>query len=77
MLTFKYLYDGVSIKFCKVTTTIFGQTFLNILGDLYSVTTLPLEESEDDTHTPEMGTWESTRTPKILEFDYRGQNTSH
>ncbi len=26
---------------------------------------------------PEMGTWESTGTPKTSEFDCRGQNTSH
>ncbi len=38
---------------------------------------LLLEECEDDTHTPEMGTWESIGTPKTSEFDYRGQNTSH
>ncbi len=42
-----------------------------------SVATLLLEEWEDDTHTPEMGTWESTETPEISEFDCRGQNTSH
>jgi hypothetical protein len=35
-----------------------------------------LEECDDHTHTPEMGTWESSRTPEISEFDYRGQNTS-
>jgi len=35
-----------------------------------------LEECEDDTHTPKMGTWESSRTLEILEFDCRGQNTS-
>jgi len=34
-----------------------------------------LEKCEDDTHTPEMGTWESSGTPKTLEFDCRGQNT--
>jgi hypothetical protein len=34
-------------------------------------------ECEDETHTPEMGTWESFGTPKNSEFDYRGQNTSH
>ncbi len=39
------------------------------------VTTPLLEECEDDTHTPEMGTWESFRTPKNLEFDCRCQNT--
>jgi hypothetical protein len=36
-----------------------------------------LRECEDETHTLEMGTWESFRTPKISEFDCRGQNTSH
>jgi hypothetical protein len=39
------------------------------------VATPLLEDCEDDTHTPEMGTWESSGTPKILEFDCRGQNT--
>jgi hypothetical protein len=41
-----------------------------------NVTTPLLEECEDDIHTPKMGTWESSRTPKISEFDCRGQNTS-
>jgi len=36
-----------------------------------------LRECEDEIHTPEMGIWESSETPEILEFDYRGQNTSH
>jgi len=39
------------------------------------VATPLLEECEDDTHTPEMGTWESSGTPKTLELDCRGQNT--
>jgi hypothetical protein len=30
-----------------------------------------------NTHTPKIGTWESTRTPKTSEFDCRGQNTWH
>jgi hypothetical protein len=34
-----------------------------------------LKECEDDTHTPEMGTWESFGTPKNLELDCRSQNT--
>ncbi len=42
-----------------------------------NVATLLLEEWDDDIHTPEMGTWESTGTPETLEFDYRGQNTLH
>jgi hypothetical protein len=37
---------------------------------------LTLRECEDETHTPEMGTWESSDTPKILELDCRGQNIS-
>jgi len=41
-----------------------------------NVATPLLEECEDDTHTPEMGTWESSRTFEISEFDCRGQNTS-
>jgi hypothetical protein len=35
------------------------------------------EECEDETHTLEMGTWESIETPEASEFDCRGQNTSH
>jgi hypothetical protein len=46
-----------------------------ILKNTYVATPL-LEECEDDIHTLKMGTWESTRTPKTLEFDFRGQNTS-
>jgi hypothetical protein len=41
-----------------------------------SVTTLLLEECEDDTHTSEMGTWESTGTLETSEFNCKGQNTS-
>ncbi len=40
-----------------------------------NVPTPLLEECEDDTHTPKMGTWESSGTPKTSEFDCRGQNT--
>jgi len=36
-----------------------------------------LRECEDETHIPEMGTWESFGILEILEFDYRGQNTLH
>jgi hypothetical protein len=43
----------------------------------FSVATLLLEDCEDDTRTPEMGTWESIGTPKTLEFNCRGQNTLH
>jgi hypothetical protein len=42
---------------------------------IYVATPL-LEECENDTHTPEMGTWESSETLEISELDCRGQNTS-
>jgi hypothetical protein len=35
-----------------------------------------LKKCEDETHIPEMGTWESSETLKTLEFNYRDQNTS-
>jgi hypothetical protein len=41
----------------------------------FYVATPLLEECEDDTHIPEMGTWESFGTPKTSELDCRGQNT--
>jgi hypothetical protein len=41
------------------------------------VATPLLEECEDEIHTLEMGTRESTEIPEILEFDFRGQNTLH
>ncbi len=43
----------------------------------HTVATLLLEEWEDDSHIPELKTWESTETPKISEFDCKGQNTLH
>jgi hypothetical protein len=36
-----------------------------------------LRECEDETHTPEMGTWESSGTPETSKFDCKGQNTLH
>jgi hypothetical protein len=47
-------------------------TFLRVV-----VATLLWKGCEDETHSPEMGTWESQTTPKSLEFDCKGQNTSH
>jgi len=35
-----------------------------------------LEECEDDTHTPEMGNWESSETPETSKFHCKGQSTS-
>jgi hypothetical protein len=36
-----------------------------------------LRECEDETHTPEMRTWESSGTPESSQFDCKGQNTLH
>jgi hypothetical protein len=36
-----------------------------------------LRECEDETHTLEIGSWESSETPKTLEFDCRSQSTLH
>ncbi len=41
-----------------------------------TVATPLLEECEGDTHTPEMGTWESFDTPETSQFNCKGQNTS-
>ncbi len=41
------------------------------------VANLLLEEWEDDTHTLEIGTWESIGTPEISKFNCKGPNTSH
>jgi len=38
---------------------------------------LILRECEDETHTPKMGTWESSGTPETSECNYKGQNTLH
>ncbi len=38
-----------------------------------NVATPFLKECEDDTHTLEMGTWESSEILETLEFDCRGQ----
>ncbi len=53
-----------------------NQTYLhNFNTQRIFVATPLLEKCEDDTHTAKMGTWESSGTPKISEFDCRGQNT--
>jgi hypothetical protein len=36
-----------------------------------------LEEWEDDSLTPKMGTWEFVGTPETSKFNCKGQNTSH
>jgi hypothetical protein len=41
------------------------------------VATLLWEKCEDETHTPEMGTWESIGTPETSKFGCRGQSTLH
>ncbi len=54
---------------------------MKITRKLYSsttcVATLLWGECEDEIHILGMGTWESAKTPKTLEFDCRGQNALH
>jgi hypothetical protein len=35
------------------------------------------DKCEDEIHTPKSGKLESSRTPKNLELEFKGQNTSH
>jgi hypothetical protein len=41
------------------------------------IATLLWRNCENEIHTFEIRTWESSRTFKISKFDYKGQNTSH
>ncbi len=61
----------ISILFFFIVSLSYKQTLF-----CYTVATL-LWGCEDETHIPEMGTWEPSGTPKTLEFDCRGENTSH
>jgi hypothetical protein len=49
---------------------------MELIETCINVVTPLLEECEDDTHTPQMGTWESYGTLKILELDCKSKNTS-
>jgi hypothetical protein len=46
-----------------------------MVDTIYSVVTPLWGKCEVATHTPENGTWESSRTPKNSKRDCRGQNT--
>jgi hypothetical protein len=57
-----------------------GLNFLIKIGavmDMEKCRNPTLRECEDETHTLEMRTWESTGTPETSEFNCRGQNTLH
>jgi hypothetical protein len=75
-LTFSMWNMNIPRIFHDITWNIF-KDFILLKWASSPVATPFLEECEDDTHTPQMGTWESRRTPKTLELDCRGQNTSH
>jgi hypothetical protein len=53
------------------------QSYVAIHNIRYKCRNPTLRECEDETHTREMGTWESYGTPKSSKFDCKGQNTSH
>jgi len=66
LLALPFLYD-VQIIFIYIGED--QVMFVNVATPL-------LVKCEDDTHTSEMGTWESFETPETLELDCRGQKTS-
>ncbi len=73
---------STSLSHLKDIHTSMSYWFMNKLSTTYNAHTLsqfvatPLLEECDDTHTLEMGTWESSETPETSKFNGRGQNTS-
>jgi hypothetical protein len=49
--------------------------WLKVNPDPHACRNPTLKECDDDIHILEMGTWESSATPKNSELDCRGQNT--
>jgi hypothetical protein len=69
----------------KATMQVGGRVSLTIITQVFHVPKMKnsficpnptLRECEDDTHTPEMGTWKSLGNPENSVVNYRGQNTS-
>jgi hypothetical protein len=67
---------GKEIKHDKIQKHVMKQGRNHNHVMMSNVATPLLEECEDDTHTPKIGTWESSETLETLEFDCKGQNTS-
>jgi len=70
-----FLFQWSIWKFYLILITMIlltGNHMLNI-----HVATLLWGKCEDETHTPEIGTWESSGTLETSKFNYRGQNISH
>jgi hypothetical protein len=71
-------YLLVDMSTCLTTLMSFHmsmEVFMNL--KVFNLVATPLlEECENDTHTPKMGTWESFGTLETSEFDCKGQNTS-
>jgi hypothetical protein len=57
--------------------TSFWKKITYILSNLLYVATPLWAKCEDETHTPKVWDLEPSGTPKCLEFNKRGQNTSH
>jgi hypothetical protein len=55
-----FVISYIAVTNCGKTLSIGVDEFIVSLDP--TVATPLLEECEDDTHTPEMGTWESSRT---------------
>jgi len=66
---------NIQFKLC-INTILFFQVHYDHIINIYCRNPT-LRKCEDETHTPEMGTWESFGTPETSKFDCKGQNTSH
>jgi hypothetical protein len=64
-----------TIRTCLFGSLMVQQLLPKPIVHTCTIVTPLLEECEDDTHTPEMGTWESSGIPETSELDFRGQNT--
>jgi hypothetical protein len=80
--TFKKIYNAIwsytlMEDICKFLFCYCCKYWSNLFFPFGGVATLLWRKCEDETHTPEIGTWESSGTPQTSEFNYRGQNTLH
>jgi hypothetical protein len=65
-----------TIIWCKTKLKMKFLSSFNILIEYGCCRNPTLKKCEDDIHTLEMGTWESSEIPKNSEFDCKDQNTS-
>ncbi len=72
-------------RYCQTSYNQYGWTLKSVASFIWFGTPCDsmlcrnptLAKCENETHTPKVGDLESSGTPKPLELDSRGQNTSH